>query len=98
MLGAQVAVAVAHEATRGAVLDLLMARVQERDREAVSSRELPGVERVRVWQEGAEVLADRRGDRTRVEAAGRCRVGGPVEGSDMSRYGANEGVRRPRLG
>ena len=39
VLGAQVAVAVAHEAACGPVLDLLMASVQERDPEAVSRRE-----------------------------------------------------------
>ena len=65
MLGAQIAVAVAHEAARGTILELLVASVQERDREAVSSRELPGAERVRVWQQRAEVLADRGGHRSR---------------------------------
>ena len=48
MLGAQIAVAVANEAARGTILELLVAGVQERDSEAVSSSELPGAERVRV--------------------------------------------------
>ena len=91
MLGAQIAVAVADEAARGTILELLVASVQERDREAVRSRELPGPDRVCVGQQRAEVLADRGGHGPGVEASRRRRFGRPVKGSDMPRYGANEG-------
>ena len=91
VLGAQVAVAVAHKAACGPVLDLLVASVQERDPEAVSRRELSGAEGVRVGQERAEVLADRGGHRAGVETAGRRRFCRPMKGGDMSRHGADEG-------
>ena len=90
MLGAQVAVTVTDEAARGPILELLVASMQERDGEAVRSRELSGAERVRVGEEGAEVLADGGGHRGGVEASGRRGFGHRMKGSHMSRHGAHE--------
>ena len=79
MLGAQVAVAVAHVTRGGARSELVVAAVQESDREAVGRGEARIADVAGKRQQRREVLAHGRGHLRRSEAARRRRLGGGVE-------------------
>jgi hypothetical protein len=91
VLGAQVAVAVAHEAARDAVLELLVARMQEGDSETVRRRELARAHRLGKGKQRPEVLAHGRRDRAGIEAARGRRLRVAVELRDPPRHGTNDG-------
>ena len=89
VLGAQVAVAVTHEAAGDALLEQTAPRVQERDGEQMCGCEFPLSEQWRIRQQGAEVLADGGGDGFRVETALRRLRRGQVKLSDPPCHGSH---------